>query len=55
MPLALMLALHHAISIVKGPLHSIHQDNQNEEQHEFFGHVMQLPLPLLDATGVCVI
>ena len=40
MPFALMLAS----SLSKEPLHSSHQDNQNEEQHDVFGHVTQLPL-----------
>ena len=31
-------------AISKAPLHSLHQDNQNEEQHAFFGHVTQLVL-----------
>ena len=32
-------------SVSKESLHSLHQANQNEDQHNFFGYVTQLPLP----------
>ena len=35
-------------------LHFLHQDNQNEEQHDFFGHMTPLPLALHNATGVII-
>ena len=36
------------------PLHSLGQDNQNEVQHDIFGHVMPLALVLAscDANGI---
>ena len=36
------------------PLHSLGHDNQNEVQHDLFGHVMPLALALVssDAHGV---
>ena len=40
----------------KAPLHYLHQDNQNEEQHDFSCHLTQLLWPLTshDASGVVV-
>ena len=32
------------------PLHSLGQDDQNEMQHDFFGHLR--PLALHDASGI---
>ena len=47
MPLTLILAPHDAPSALsKEALHSLHQDNQNEKQYDFFGHVTQMPFSL---------
>ena len=53
MPLALMLAS----TLSKEPLYYLHQDNQNKEHYNIFGHVTLLPLLLTshDTTGVGVI
>ena len=52
----LVLPSHGAISIVKGTIHSLSQYNQNEKQHDFFGHMTQLLFPFgsHDATGAGV-
>ena len=39
----------------KAPLHSLHEDNQNEEQIDFFGHVTHLSLASHDSPGGVVL
>ena len=43
MPSVLLLASHPIRALSKAPQHSLYQDNQNKEKHDFFGHVTQLP------------
>ena len=56
--LALVPALCGTDSITNSTMHSLGQDNQNEVQHDFFGHVTPLsPVSTSESangSGICV-
>ena len=47
---------HHMMpsALLKETLHSLHEDNQNQEQQDYFVHMTQLQLPLASHDATCV-